>query len=112
MNTSQEYQKTSFHQIDRIVTQINKKVLLLSFTDDTKGMSFINSLSLQELAFEFADTISVYYIKATESSDFLKELHTQTLPVTLIYKNKKIVDLIVGILPKKEIRQRIINHIK
>jgi thioredoxin 1 len=64
---------------------------------------------LEELAGEMPD-VSIRKLNVDENQSTAQRLGIQSIPTLLLYKDGKLVDKMIGALPKPQIKKFIENH--
>lgn len=66
---------------------------------------------LEELAREYAGRISFGKLNVDENQSVALEYQIMSIPTLLVFKNGKLVDRIVGAMPKKALEPKITRHL-
>ena len=66
---------------------------------------------LEELAREYAGRISFGKLNVDENQSVALEYEIMSIPTLLVFKNGKLVDRIIGALPKNALESKIIEHL-
>ncbi len=66
---------------------------------------------LEELAREYAGRISFGKLNVDENQSVALEYQIMSIPTLLVFKNGKLVDRIVGAMPKKALEPNITRHL-
>ncbi len=66
---------------------------------------------VEEVAGEFTDKVKVGKLNTDENQNTAAEFKIMGIPSLLIYKNGKVVDRIVGVVPKEQIKSALEAHI-
>jgi len=66
---------------------------------------------LEELAREYAGRISFGKLNVDENQSVALEHQIMSIPTLLVFKNGKLVDRIIGAMPKKILESKITQHL-
>jgi len=66
---------------------------------------------LEELAREYAGRISFGKLNVDENQSVALEYQIMSIPTLLVFKNRKLVDRIIGATPKKILEPKITRHL-
>lgn len=66
---------------------------------------------LEELAREYAGRISFGKLNVDENQSVALEHQIMSIPTLLVFKNGKLVDRIIGAMPKKILEPKITQHL-
>ncbi len=109
----------------KISTTNNRPILLTEATFRTEVLSFAGvvlidcwapwcgpchmvSPIVEQIASEYAGRIKVGKIDIDQNPTIASQFQIQSIPTLLIFKNGKLVDRLIGALPKNEIEKRLI----
>lgn len=67
--------------------------------------------SLEQLAGEMAGRATVAKVNVDENGDVANRFGIRSIPTLMIFKEGRVVDQIVGALPKEQIRRMVEKHI-
>jgi thioredoxin 1 len=67
---------------------------------------------MDELAVEYSETVKICYIDVGESPKVAQTYGVISVPQVLFFQNGKVVERIVGLLPKVKIKEKIDVHLK
>lgn len=65
---------------------------------------------LEELATEMSDSLQIKKLNVDENQGAAQALGIQSIPTLLLYKDGKLVDKVIGALPKAQIKNFIERH--
>ena len=98
---------------DNFDEQINKVSgpLLVDFWAAWCGPCKMIAPSLEQLAGEMAGRATVAKVNVDENGDVANRFGIRSIPTLMIFKEGRVVDQIVGALPKEQIRRMVEKHI-
>ena len=67
--------------------------------------------SLEQLAGEMAGRATVAKVNVDENGDVANRFGIRSIPTLIIFKEGRVVDQIVGALPKEQIRRMVEKHL-
>jgi len=92
--------------VDEILEQSEDKLMMLTFTTDWSGASHIQNIFIDQLSTEFeADIDSLKFDYKTTDSDKLDYFSVNTIPTTMLLKERKVVGFWEGLTSKNRIRK-------
>ena len=88
------------------------KPVLVEFSTNWCGASHMNAPILRQMEMRHKDEISFYRINIDEYRDAAKEYGIYQIPTILIFNRGRLVDHVVGAVPRKILVQKIIDLIR
>lgn len=67
---------------------------------------------VEELATQYADKLKVYKVDVDQEQSLAIQYGIMSIPTLLLFKNGRVVEQIVGALPKGAIEQKISKHLQ
>jgi thioredoxin 1 len=86
-------------------------LLLVDFWAAWCGPCKMIAPSLEQLAGEMAGRATVAKVNVDENGDVANRFGIRSIPTLMIFKEGRVVDQIVGALPKEQIRRMVEKHI-
>jgi thioredoxin 1 len=62
---------------------------------------------LEELAEELGDTVKIFKVNVDNNGKIVGKYEVKAIPTLLIFKNKEVVDKVVGLASKKNLKEKI-----
>lgn len=94
---------------DRVLQ--SKRPVLVDFWADWCGPCHMIAPSLEKLAGEFDEQLTVAKLNVDENPRTAQQYRVQGIPMLLIFKDGQIVDRLVGAAPEPNLRQFVQQHI-
>ena len=85
----------------------SKQPVLVEFSVDWSGACHINAPITQEMAAKFRTQVKFCKIDVDDYGDVAKQYGMQKIPTMLFFKDGRVVDHIVGLVPKTVITQKL-----
>ena len=89
-----------------------KGLVLVVFEAEWSGSCHILSPTMDAFAAELPDSTRICRLDVDRSPSVSREYGISTLPTILFFQGGKVVDVLVGALPRDEIESRIASHIQ
>jgi thioredoxin 1 len=90
-------------------TEVSNGLVLVDCWAEWCGPCRMVAPVLEELAGEMPD-VSIRKLNVDENQSTAQRLGIQSIPTLLLYKDGKLVDKMIGALPKPQIKKFIENH--
>ena len=90
----------------------SEDLILVVFEAEWSGSCHILSPTMDALAAELSDSARVCRLDVDRSPSVSREYGISTLPTILFFQGGKVVDVLVGALPRDEIESRIASHVQ
>ncbi len=90
-------------------SEISKGLVLVDCWAEWCGPCRMIAPILDELSLEL-NGVSIRKLNVDENQSTAQKLGIQSIPTLLLYKNGKLVDKMIGAMPKQQIRKFIENH--
>lgn len=93
--------------------QIKKtnKLILIDFWASWCNPCQILTPIIEELEKEYKETILIAKVNVDNNQDISKKYEIRSIPTLLFFKNQQILDKIIGVVTKEEIKKKINNLI-
>ena len=62
---------------------------------------------LSELATELGDTVKIYKVNVDDNEELAGKFEIQAIPTLLIFKDKNVVDRVVGLTSKEDLKAKV-----
>jgi thioredoxin 1 len=85
--------------------------VLVDFWAEWCGPCHMIAPSLEKLAGEFGDQLTVAKLNVDENPQMARQYRVQGIPMLLIFKNGQVIDRLVGAAPEPTLRQFVQQHI-
>lgn len=89
----------------------NNKLVVVDVWAGWCGPCLQLSPILDSVASELGDKVLIGKLDADSNTEFITETGVRNLPTILVYKDGKIVDKQVGVIPKQKLKDFISKHI-
>lgn len=89
----------------------SKRPVLVDFWAEWCGPCHMIAPSLEKLAGEFGDQLTVAKLNVDENPQMARQYRVQGIPMLLIFRNGQVVDRLVGAAPEPTLRQFVQQHI-
>ena len=97
---------------DNFISQIEKgEVTIVDFFAAWCGPCKMLTPVFEELSNEMKGNVNFFKVDIDQSLELAQQFGVNTVPTMLIFKNGKIVDEIIGFIPKANIKTKLENHI-
>lgn len=90
-------------------TEVSNGLVLVDCWAEWCGPCRMVAPVLEELAVEMPD-VAIRKLNVDENQSTAQRLSIQSIPTLLLYKDGKLVDKMIGALPKPQIKKFIENH--
>ncbi len=102
ITTGQPYITISNENFQQEVTQKTQPVLVDFWASWCGPCQAMNPM-IQELATEYRGKVSVGKVNVDEQPDLAAQFGIQSIPTLLVFRNGKVVNTVIGAVPKKVI---------
>jgi len=106
------YQTISEEEAEQVLFNSNGMPIVISFTAEWTANGLILDDFYEKLAQDYHNTIYFFRIDIDESPEYADKFRIHSVPTTLIFREKEIIDRFEGVLPKKKIEQKLDKIIK
>jgi thioredoxin 1 len=83
------------------------EVVLVDFWAEWCGPCKMLAPTVQEIAGEYAGRLKVFKLNTDENQEIASRYQIMGIPTLMFFKEGKAVDKIVGVVPKKQIKDRL-----
>lgn len=102
-----KYPTISARQFRQIITQQEKTPFLVVFTAEWLGEGTLLDNIMEQLSEKYATRFEFYRIDVERTNIAAQQYGLRQVPAVLLFKNGKMADHFIGILPQRVIEERI-----
>lgn len=92
-------------------SEISEGVVLVDFFATWCGPCKMLTPVLEELSVELKEKVNIIKVDIDQSNDLADEFRISSVPTMILFKDNKVVDTLVGFLPKERIKQVIESNL-
>ena len=85
--------------------EISEGLVLVDFFATWCGPCKMLAPVLEDLSEEIGEKVKIIKVDIDQSADLADEFRISSVPTMMLFKNNKVVDTLVGFLPKEKIQQ-------
>lgn len=85
--------------------EISEGLVLVDFFATWCGPCKMLAPVLEDLSEEMGEKVKIIKVDIDESADLADEFRISSVPTMMLFKDNKVVDTLVGFLPKEKIQQ-------